>query len=59
VKRVALTPLSFLHRIISEAMPDRTLSELVVVTSMRKYGGSRYGIRLDKGRLKIVESRER
>ncbi len=46
--------ISKINRVFEEAIEDSTLQPYYKVTTVKKYGGSRYGVRVEKAKIKIV-----
>jgi CRISPR-associated protein Csx14 len=46
--------ISKINRTIKDELNDETLQQFYLITSKRKYGGSRYGILAEKGKISIV-----
>jgi len=45
--------LSKINRTIKEQLSDETLYPYYIITSVRKYAGSKYGVRVEKGKMRI------
>jgi len=45
--------ISKINRTIKEQLVDETLHPYYIITSVRKYAGSRYGVRVEKGKIKV------
>jgi len=45
--------ISKINRTLKEGLPDETLLPFYIVTSVGKYGSKRYGVRLEKRKIKI------
>jgi len=46
--------ISKINNIIRRYIQDKTLISLYAITAIGKYGDKRYGVRLDKGKIKII-----
>jgi CRISPR-associated protein Csx14 len=44
---------SKINREITETLGDETLATYYTITSLRKYGGTRFGVRVEKGKIRI------
>jgi len=45
--------ISKINRSLKEQLPDTALLPYYTVTNIRKYGGTRYGVRVEKGKIRI------
>lgn len=45
--------ISKINRTIKEHIEDETLQPYYLITSIKKYAGSRYGVRIEKGKIRI------
>ncbi|MFN3480398.1 MAG: CRISPR-associated ring nuclease Csm6 [Thermodesulfovibrionales bacterium] len=50
--------ISKINRTIKEQLQDETLLPYYCITSIKKYGSSRYGVRAEKGKIRITRERE-
>ena len=48
--------ISKINRLIHEQAADESGAGYCVITSIRKYGSTRYGVKLDRGKIRIAES---
>ena len=44
---------SKINRTIKEHLSNETLLPYYLITSIKKYAGSRYGVRVEKGKIRI------
>lgn len=49
---------SKINREIIENLGNETLSTYYTISSLRKYGGTRFGIRVEKGKIRIEQTKE-
>src|SRR3990172_8205775 len=47
--------ISKINKDIKEALNDDTLSTLYIITAVRKYAGTRYGVKVEKGKIGVEE----
>ncbi len=45
--------ISKINRAIKEQLKDETLFPYYTITAIKKYAGSRYGVRVEKGKIRI------
>jgi hypothetical protein len=45
--------ISKINRTIKEQLSNETLLPYYLITSIKKYAGSRYGVRVEKGKIRI------
>jgi len=46
---------SKINGVIREALNDATLTPRYVIDSIRRYGDTRYGVRVEKGKISVKE----
>jgi len=46
--------ISKVNKVLKEEIQDETLHPFYLISSLKKYGGSRYGIRVEKSKIQIV-----
>jgi len=49
--------ISKINRTIKEHIPDETRSSHYTIAALGKYGSTRYGVRIEKGKIRIVDGR--
>jgi len=50
--------ISKINNAIKDHLNDEILLPYFMITTQRRYGGSRYGVRVEKGRIKITDSKK-